>query len=59
MLEYLAHISEQAALPADKRKTGPLKASIEALKTGVTITGQLVALWQQVEHALRAMGISF
>jgi hypothetical protein len=59
MLENLAHVSEQARLPAEKRKTGPLKASIEALKTGVTTTTQLMALWQQVEHALKAMGISF
>jgi hypothetical protein len=59
MLEHLAHVSEQAALPAEKRKTGPLKASIEALKSGLTVAAQLVLLWQQVEHALKAVGISF
>jgi hypothetical protein len=57
MLEHVAYISEQAALPAEKRKMGPLKASIEALKAGVTIVVQLLPLWSKVEQALKANGI--
>ena len=57
MIENLTHISEEAALPPEKRKTGPLKAVMESLKTGVAVTSQLVALWQNVERALKAMGI--
>jgi hypothetical protein len=57
MVENLAHISEQAVLPAEKRKLGPLKATIESVKTGVGIASQLVPLWLKVEEALRNMGI--
>ena len=57
MLEHLALVAEEAAKPPEKRKLGPLRASMEALKSGVTVGTQLLTLWQGVEHALKAAGI--
>jgi hypothetical protein len=57
LLENLTHVSEQAALPAEKRKLGPLKATVGCLKTGLAVGSQLLPLWLKVEEALRGMGI--
>jgi hypothetical protein len=59
MLECLAHVSEQATLSAEKRKAGPLKASMELLRNGIAMSGQLMALCERVEHFLKAMGVAF
>ncbi len=57
ILEHLAIVSTEAAKPADSRKTAPLKTSIEAIKSGIGVAAQLVALWQAVEAALRGAGV--
>jgi hypothetical protein len=57
MLEHLALVSAEAALPAGKRKMAPLRSSIEVLRSTVSLGTQLVTLWQAVEHALKAVGI--
>ena len=57
LLEHLAFVSTEVALPTEKRKMGPLQSSIEALKSSVAVASQLVTLWQPVEHALKAVGI--
>ena len=35
----------------------PLKTSIEAIKTGISVATQLVGLWQAVETGLKAAGV--
>lgn len=57
MLEHLAVVSEEAAKPMEKRKMGPLKTSLEAIKSGAAVGTQLLTLFQSAEHALRAAGI--
>jgi len=57
LLEHLSIVSEEAAKPAQVRKMGPLKTSIEAVKSAVTLGTQLLTLWEGVEHALRAVGV--
>ena len=53
LLEHLTHVLEEAEKLAAKRKMGPLRASIEAIKSTVLTASQLLALWQGVEHELR------
>ena len=57
LLEHLALISGEVALPVEKRKVGPLRTSIAVLKSGVSLTSQLLTLWQGVEEVLRATGL--
>jgi hypothetical protein len=57
LLEHLALVSGEAALPPEKRKNGPLKMSIGALKTGLAGAATLVELWSKIEHLLTAMHI--
>jgi len=57
VLEHLAVVSTEAAKPVDKRRMGPLKTSLEAIKSGVAVGTQLLTLWQGVEHALKGAGI--
>ncbi len=57
LLEHLALVSAEAALPVEKRKMGPLKSSIATLRSGLSVATQLVTLWQAVEQALKAVGI--
>jgi hypothetical protein len=57
MIENLAHLSDEAALPAEKRKMAPLKATMQSLKSGLAIVSELVPLWLKVEEALRGTGI--
>lgn len=57
ILEHLAMVSGEAAKPADTRKMAPLKTSIEAIKTGISVATQLVGLWQAVETALKVAGV--
>ena len=57
LLEHLAPVSGEAAQRLEKRKMGLIKTSINALKSGLAVGTQLLALWQGVEHALKAIGI--
>lgn len=57
VLEHVAVVSSEAALPPEKRKMGPLKTSIEAIKAGIGLAAQLLTLWQGVEHALKSAGL--
>jgi hypothetical protein len=57
MLENLAHVSQQAALPAESRKMGTVKASLAAIKTGVGTTANLLGLFLKVVEALKDTGI--
>jgi hypothetical protein len=57
MLENLAHVSHEAGLSSEKRKMGPLKATMQSLKSGLSIASELVPLWLKVEEALHGMGI--
>jgi len=57
LLEHAAFVSGEMALPSEQRKMGPVKTSIEALKSGVQVATQLVGLWQAVEKALQMMGV--
>ena len=57
VLEHLSIVSGEAAKPAGSRKMGPLKTSLEAVKSGVALGTQLLTLWQGVEHALKAAGV--
>jgi hypothetical protein len=57
LLEHLALISSEAALPVEKRKMGPLRSSVAILRSSMSVATQLVTLWQAVEHALKAAGI--
>lgn len=57
LLEHLAVVSGEAALPPEKRKMGPLKSSLLALKSGIAVAAQLFGVYQGLEHALRAAGI--
>ena len=57
VLEHLSVIASEAAKPADQRKMGPLRTSIEAIKSGLSIGNQLLMLWQGVEVALKTAGV--
>jgi hypothetical protein len=57
-LENLAYVTEQAALPKEQRKTGPLRATMNGIKDAVALASQLVPLWLKVEEALKGMGIA-
>lgn len=57
LLEHLAVVSGEAAMAPEKRKIGPLKTSVEAIKSGIGVATQLLTLWQGVEHALKSAGI--
>lgn len=57
LLEHLSVVSKEVALPPDQRKLAPLRLSINALQQGLTIAGQLVALWQPIEHILKVTGV--
>jgi hypothetical protein len=57
LLEHLSLVSTEAALPAERRKMGPLKSSIGILRSSVSVATELVTLWQAVEHTLKAVGI--
>lgn len=57
VLEHLSIVSGEAVKPAGSRKMGPLKTSLEAVKSGVALGTQLLTLWQGVEHALKAAGV--
>jgi hypothetical protein len=56
-LENLAYVAEQAALPTEQRRTGPLHATMDSIKVGIAVASQLVPLWLKVEEALKGMGI--
>jgi len=56
LLEHVAFVSGEMALPGAKRKMGPVRSSIEALKSGLAVASELVSLWQGVEKALQMMG---
>ncbi len=56
LLEHVAFVSGEIALPEAKRKMGPVRSSIEALKSGLAVARELVSLWQGVEKALQMMG---
>jgi len=57
LLEHLAIVSEEAAKPVEARKMGPLRTSIEAVKSGITLGTQLSTLWEGVQKTLSAAGI--
>ena len=57
LLGHLSVVSGEAAKPAESRKMGPLKTSMEAIKSGVTVGTQLLTLWPGVEHTLKAAGV--
>jgi hypothetical protein len=57
LLEHLALVSTEMALPSEKRKMGPLRSSINALREGVALAGQLAALWTPVEQILKTTGV--
>jgi Mg-chelatase subunit ChlD len=57
VLEHLSIVSGEAAKPAGSRRMGPLKTSLEAVKSGVALGTQLLTLWQGAEHALKAAGV--
>lgn len=57
LLEHLSVVSAEAAQPPEKRKMGPLRTSVEAMKSGIAVVAQLVSIWQAVEHALKAAGV--
>jgi hypothetical protein len=54
LLEHLSVGSAEAAQPPEKRKMGPFKASVEAIKSGIGVATQLASIWQAVEHASKA-----
>ena len=56
LLEHVAFVSGEMALPGAKRKVGPVRSSIEALKSGLAVASELVSLWQGVEKAPQMMG---
>jgi hypothetical protein len=57
MLEHLSVVSEETARPPDKRKLGPLKASMGAITSGLSIAAQALTVWQQLEQVLKTAGI--
>lgn len=57
MLEHLSVVSEESAKPPEQRKTGPLKSSLGALKSGIGVAAQLFGIYQGLEHALKAGGV--
>jgi hypothetical protein len=57
MLEHLSVVSGESAKPAEQRKMGPLKSSLVALRSGIGVAAQLFAVYQGLEHALKAAGI--
>jgi hypothetical protein len=59
LLEHLALVAGEVALPPENRKSGPLKTSIAALKSGLSIAAQVLTLWHGLEPILRADGINF
>jgi hypothetical protein len=57
MIETVAYVSEQATLPAESRKLGPLRASVLMIKQNLgTIVG-LANLVLKFQEALRHTGI--
>jgi len=54
MLEHLSVVSEEFAKPPGQRKMGPLKSSLNAIKSGIPIAAQLFGIYQGLEHALKA-----
>jgi hypothetical protein len=58
MLEHLAVVSEESAKAPERRKMGPLKSSLAAIKTGIGVAAQLFGIYQGLEHALKAVGIT-
>ncbi len=59
VLEHLAVVTAEAAKPTEQRRMGPLKTSVEAIRSAILVGTQMVTLWQGVEHALKSAGISF
>ena len=57
LLEHLVVVAEEAAKPSEKRRMGPLRTSIEAIKTGIGMAAQLAAIWGGIDLALKAAGI--
>lgn len=57
LLEHLALVSAEAALPAERRKMGPLRSSIGILRSSLSVATELFTLWQAVEHTLKAAGV--
>jgi hypothetical protein len=57
LIEHIAVLSEESAKPPEKRKMGPLKASIAYIKGAVAAGAELLELWHTVEHALKMGGI--
>jgi hypothetical protein len=57
LLEHLSVVSEEAVKAPEKRKMGPLKTSIEAIKSAILVGTQLLSLWNGVEHELQAHDI--
>lgn len=57
LLEHLSFVSREVALPPEQRNPAPLRSSIQTLQKGLTIAGQLAALWQPIEHVLKATGV--
>jgi hypothetical protein len=57
MLENLSVVSEESAKPPEQRKMGPLKSSLVAIKSSIGIAAQLLAVYQGLEHALKAAGV--
>jgi hypothetical protein len=53
LLEHLSMVSAESAKPAEQRRMGPLKSSIEAIKSALLVAGQLASVWPPLEHALK------
>jgi hypothetical protein len=57
LLEHLSRVSNEIALPPEKRKMGPLRSSIAFLREGLSVVGQLANLWAPAEQILRTLGV--
>ncbi len=57
VLEHLAFTWSEAALPAEKRKIGPLRTWINFLQTTLSTVAQLAGCWASVEKILAAAGL--
>jgi hypothetical protein len=57
LLEHLTLISTETARPAEHRKLGPIRMSVNFLREGISQIAALVSTWQAAEHILRGMGV--
>ena len=52
IIENLALVGEQAVLPSEKMKTGPIKAALSYVTTAITATKPLLDLWKTFGPAI-------